>query len=103
MNFIVADDCFHLGLRAGAIVFRAVRVTASSPAQRAEIAEATMAVQARFSSASAIRSDLYVAGFRAILQRVGANPKRDQPSVERLLSFAHKRGALPAINNLVDA
>jgi DNA/RNA-binding domain of Phe-tRNA-synthetase-like protein len=103
MNFIVTDGCIRLGLRAGAIVFRNVRVTASSPAQRAEMADALAAVQARFSSPSAIRADPYVTSFRAILQKVGANPKKDQPSVERLLSFAHKRGDLPAINNLVDA
>ena len=103
MDFIVTDDCIRLGLRAGAIVFRNVRVTASSPAQRAEMADAAAAVQARFSNASAIRADPYVASFRAILQQVGANPKKDQPSVERLLSFASKRGDLPPINNLVDA
>ena len=103
MDFIVADDCFRLGLRAGAIVFRNVRVTASSPAQRAEMADAVAAVQARFSSPSAIRADPHVASFRAILQQVGANTKKDQPSLERLLSFTHKRGDLPAINNLVDA
>ncbi len=103
MNFIVTDDCIRLGLRAGAIVFRNVRVTASSPAQRAEMADAAAAVQARFSSPSAIRADPYVAGFRAILQQVGATTKKDQPSVERLLSFAYRRGDLPAINNLVDA
>ncbi len=103
MDFIVADDCFRLGLRAGAIVFRNVRVTASSPAQRTEMAEAAAAVQARFSSPSAIRADPYVAGFRAILQQVGANPKKDQPSVEKLMIFAYKHGNLPAINNLVDA
>ena len=102
-DFIVADDCFRLGLRAGAIVFGGIRVTASSPAQRTEMAEAAAAVQARFSRPSAIRADPYVTSFRAILQKVGANPKKDQPSVERLLSFAHKRGDLPAINNLVDA
>ena len=103
MDFIVADDCFRLGLRAGAIMFRNVRVTASSSAQRAEMADAAAAVQARFSNASAIRADPHVASFRAILQQVGANTKKDQPSLERLLSFAHKRGDLPAINNLVDA
>src|SRR5260370_10147 len=103
MNFIVSDDCIGIGLRAGAIVFRAVRVTASSPAQRTEMAEAAAALQARFSSPSAIRADPYVASFRAILQQVGANTKKDQPSVERLLSFAYRRGDLPAINNLVDA
>ena len=103
MNFIVEDGCIHLGLRAGAIVFRNVRVTASSSAQRTEMAEAAAAVQARFSSPSAIRADPYVASFRAILQQVGANPKKDQPSLEKLMSFAYKRGDLPAINNLVDA
>jgi DNA/RNA-binding domain of Phe-tRNA-synthetase-like protein len=103
MNLIVADDCFHLGLRAGAIVFRNVRVTALSPAQRAEMADAVAAVQARFSSPSAIRADPYVGSFRAILQQVGVNPKKDQPSVEKLMTFAYKHGNLPAINNLVDA
>jgi DNA/RNA-binding domain of Phe-tRNA-synthetase-like protein len=103
MSFNVADDCMRLGLRAGAIVFRNVRVAASSPAERAETVEAAAAVQERFCSPSAIRADPYVASFRAILQRAGANPKRDPPSVEKLMSFALKRGDLPVINNLVDA
>ena len=103
MSFIVADDCIRLGLRAGAIVFRNVGVTSSSPAQRTEMAETAAAILARFSSPGAIRADPLVAGFRAILQKVGVNPKKDPPSVEKLMSLAHKRGDLPAINNLVDA
>jgi DNA/RNA-binding domain of Phe-tRNA-synthetase-like protein len=37
------------------------------------------------------------------LRRAGANPRKDQPSVERLLTSALKRADLPAINSLVDA
>jgi len=103
MSFIISDDCLRLGIRAGAIVFRNVRVTASTLAQRTEMVEATAAVRARFSNPSEIRADPCVASFRSILQKVGVNPKKDQPSVEKLISFAHKRGDLPVINNLVDA
>jgi DNA/RNA-binding domain of Phe-tRNA-synthetase-like protein len=38
-----------------------------------------------------------------VLRRVGANPRKDPPSIDRLLTFAVKRGDLPAVNNLVDA
>src|SRR5437764_7364299 len=44
-----------------------------------------------------------LASFAEVLKKVGVNPRRDQPSVERLLTFALKRGDLPAINSLVDA
>ena len=103
MSFTVADECNRLGLRAGAIVFRNVRVTASGLAERAEMAEAAAAVRQRYSNPSAIRADPYVASFRGILQQIGVNPKKDTPSLEKLLSFAHKRCDLPAINSLVDA
>jgi DNA/RNA-binding domain of Phe-tRNA-synthetase-like protein len=103
MDFIVAEECLRLGIRAGAIIFRNVRVTDSTPAQRAEMVEAAAAVRARFSNPGAIRADPLVASFRAILQQVGVNPKKEPPSVEKLMSFAHRRGDLPLINNLVDA
>src|SRR5262245_28019251 len=103
MSFQIAPECIRLGLRAGAIVFRNVRVTASSPSQRAEIAKEGALVRARYSGPSAIRGDPAVASFRDILRRVGANPKSGRPSLERLLTFALKRGDLPAINSLVDA
>jgi DNA/RNA-binding domain of Phe-tRNA-synthetase-like protein len=103
MLLIVSEDCLQLGLRAGAVIFRNIHVTRSDPALRAEIAVAVQAVQARFASPSDVRSLPEVAAFRDLLRRAGANPRRDQPSVERLLTFALKRGDLPAINSLVDA
>lgn len=103
MNFLVSADCVRLGLRAGAIVFRDVRVGAASAELRAEVARAAQAVPARFASTQAIRSAPEVAGFHDVLRRAGVNPRKDQPSIERLLWFALKRGDLPVVNNLVDA
>jgi DNA/RNA-binding domain of Phe-tRNA-synthetase-like protein len=103
MSFVVAEECLQLGLRAGAVVFRNVHVAAAGPALRATIAQEVQAVRARFSSPGAIRSTPELAGFHEILRTVGVNPRREQPSVERLLTFALKRGDLPAVNSLVDA
>lgn len=103
MTFVVAEDCIRLGLRAGAIVFRDVHVGSASPALRAEIADAVREVQARFPDPRAVRSLPEVVAFQEILRKVGVNPRKEQPSVERLLSYALKRGDLPAINSLVDA
>jgi DNA/RNA-binding domain of Phe-tRNA-synthetase-like protein len=103
MDFVVAEECVRLGLRAGAIIFRGVHVTDSSAAQRAEIARDLQASRARFADLAAVRLAPEVAAFQDLLRKVGVNPRRDQPSVERLLAFALKRGCLPAINNLVDA
>lgn len=103
MSFIVAEECVALGLRAGAIVFRGVHVTAAGPGLRAEIAQEIAAIRARYANPAAIRAIPEVVGFQEILRKVGVNPRREQPSVERLLTFALKRGELPAINSLVDA
>jgi DNA/RNA-binding domain of Phe-tRNA-synthetase-like protein len=103
MSFIVADDCIRLGLRAGAIMFRGVRVTAAGPALRSEVARQVEAVRARFPNAPAVRSAAEVAAFQELLRKVGVNPRREAPSVERLLTFALKSGDLPVINSLVDA
>src|SRR4051794_19305183 len=103
MSFLVAAECVALGLRAGAILFRQVRVAAAGAELRAEIAKECAAVQKRFASPAAIRANAEVAGFHEILRRVGVNPRREQCSIERLLHYALKRGDLPAINSLVDA
>jgi DNA/RNA-binding domain of Phe-tRNA-synthetase-like protein len=103
MDFIVSEDCLQLGLRAGAIIFRNVHITPSNPALRAVIALAVRAIRTRFATPSDVRTLPEVAAFRDLLRRAGANPRRDQPSVERLFTFALKRGDLPAINSLVDA
>jgi DNA/RNA-binding domain of Phe-tRNA-synthetase-like protein len=103
MTFVVAEDCVRLGLRAGAIVFRNVHIVAAVPALRSEIARQVQAIRARFATPAAVRSSPAVARFQEILRRVGVNPRQEQPSVERLLNFALKRGDLPAVNSLVDA
>jgi DNA/RNA-binding domain of Phe-tRNA-synthetase-like protein len=99
----VAEECVRLGLRAGAVVFRGVRVGPRGPELHAEIAADVRAVRARCATPAAVRALPEVAAFHDVLRRAGANPRREQPSVERLLTFALKRGDLPAVNGLVDA
>src|SRR5439155_21157186 len=48
MTFTVSEDCLKLGLRAGAVVFRGVRVGPSGPELRAEIASAVEVIRARY-------------------------------------------------------
>src|SRR5262245_22380025 len=101
--FQVADECVQLGLRAGAIVFRGLRVGEAPADLRAEIGREAAAIRQCFADVEAIRAVPHVVSYRELLRRAGVNPRRVQPSVERLLTFAHKRGDLPAINSLVDA
>src|SRR5690349_10858830 len=101
MSFVVTEDCLRLGLRAGAIVFRNVRVVPTDPALRADTAREAEAIRAALPDAAGVRSIPEVAQFQELLRRVGVNPRREHPSVERLLTFAVKRGDLPAINSLV--
>jgi DNA/RNA-binding domain of Phe-tRNA-synthetase-like protein len=103
MSFVVTPECRQLGLRAGAVVFSGVRVASSPPALRGEIDREAVAIQGRFADAAAVRSSPEVTAFHEVLRKVGANPRRDQPSVERLLTFALKRASLPVVNSLVDA
>jgi DNA/RNA-binding domain of Phe-tRNA-synthetase-like protein len=103
MDLVVTDECRGLGLRAGAVVLRDLHVEAASTALRQEIAREVEVIRRRWTSPAEVRSLPSVAAFQEILRKVGVNPKREQPSVERLLNHALKRGDLPAINNLVDA
>ncbi len=103
MSFAVAEECVALGLRAGAVLFRDVHIEPSCPALRVEIAREVETIRSRYSDAQQVRSLPEVMAYQEILRKVGVNPRREQPSVERLLTFALKRGGLPAINSLVDA
>jgi DNA/RNA-binding domain of Phe-tRNA-synthetase-like protein len=103
MHFVVSEDCVRLGLRAAAVVFRGLRVGPAGPELRAESVEEARRVQGAFATPAAIRAAVEALGFPDVLRRVGVNPRREQPSVERLLAFALKRGDLPAVNSLVDA
>src|SRR5262249_28840347 len=68
-----------------------------------EIAHAVQAIRSRYAVPSAIRGLQEVAAFGDLLRQVGVNPKREQPSIEKLLGYVLKRGDLPRINSLVDA
>jgi DNA/RNA-binding domain of Phe-tRNA-synthetase-like protein len=103
MRFLVAGDCLQLGLRAGAVLFRNVSVTPAGPALRSDIRREIQTIRTRFADLAAVRAAPEVVGFQDLLRKAGVNPRREQPSVERLLSFALKRSELPAINSLVDA
>src|SRR5437870_1658392 len=103
MLFAVAQPCVALGLRAGAVVFRGVRVAPAPPALREEIAREVTNLRLRFPDPQTVLSLPEVVAFQDLLRKVGVNPRRLQPSVERLLTFALKRGDLPAVNSLVDA
>jgi DNA/RNA-binding domain of Phe-tRNA-synthetase-like protein len=103
MSFMVADECLALGLRAGAVVLRDVGVETQNAELSAEIVSEVAALRARLSDSREVWSLPEVVGFQEVLRKVGVNPRREQPSVARLLSFALQRGTLPAINTLVDA
>jgi DNA/RNA-binding domain of Phe-tRNA-synthetase-like protein len=102
MSFVVTEECVRLGLWAGAVVFRNVRIGPAPVALRQAIAQEVRVVQERLAGPREVRATPQVTGFQEVLRRVGVNPRRDQPSVERLLTFALKRGDLPAVNSLVD-
>jgi DNA/RNA-binding domain of Phe-tRNA-synthetase-like protein len=103
MNFVVSEECLALGLRAGAVVFRSVHVGPAPPELRAEIAREVEKVRSDFADPRQVWALPEVIAFEGVLRRVGINPRKAQPSVARLLTFALKRGDLPAINSLVDA
>jgi DNA/RNA-binding domain of Phe-tRNA-synthetase-like protein len=103
MYFSVAEECVRLGLRSGAIVFRSLQIGDTGPALRAEIASEVQAIRLRFADPGAVRAAPEVVAFQGLLRKVGVNPRKLQPSVERLLTFVLKRGELPAVNSLVEA
>ena len=102
-TFAVSQDCFRLGLRAGALVLRNVRITESSPEQRKQIDDSAKQVGAQFATPGEIRSLPELVKLYEILRLVGVRPRSHPPSTQRLLEFAMKQGSLPVVNNLVDA
>src|SRR5437660_9421377 len=100
MMFLVTDDCRRLGLRAGAVVFRDLHIEPRGPALNELIVREAEAIRARYDSLQTVRALPEVVAFRHLLRQVGVNPRREQPSIERLLAYAIKRGDLPAINGL---
>ena len=100
--FEVSGDCQRLGLRAGALVLRGVQISASSELLRRRIDDGLLSLQDQYRDLSEVRAQPAVAEFREIHRRVGANPRKQPPSVQSLLQYALKQESLPRINNLVD-
>jgi DNA/RNA-binding domain of Phe-tRNA-synthetase-like protein len=103
MTFVITEECLDLGLRAVAVCLRDVQVGPRSAALDEEIACETRAVRIRYGAPNTVRSLPEVVAFGDLLRQVGVNPRREQPSVEKLLDYVIKRGDLPRINSLVDA
>lgn len=102
-TFQVTDECRRLGLTAAVIVFRGIQVGPRPVELQHEIARGVQSARSRFSDLKTALASPELTAFRDILRRVGVNPRKVQHSVEKLLSFALKRGDLPAINSFVDA
>jgi DNA/RNA-binding domain of Phe-tRNA-synthetase-like protein len=103
VHFLVAEECRQLGLRAGAVVFRDLHVGPASAELHAELAREAERIRARYADAQAVRASPEAACFQELLRKVGVNPRKEPPSLEKLLTFALRRGDLPRINSLVDA
>ena len=101
--FQVSDACRRLGLRAGAIVFRGIRIGTSAAALKHLIEREILEVKDRFPTPAALRSSPEIVRLHSLFRGVGVNPRRVQPACERLIQMALKRGRLAQINNLVDA
>ena len=101
--FYVTPPCLELGLRAGAVIVRHLRIADRSAELASEIATAVADVRGRFPNLADARELAELQRFREIHRRVGARPSKQIPSVENLLKYVFRRGDLPAINNLVDA
>ena len=102
MIFKVSKACYGLGLRAGAIVFRGIEIGDSSPELSGEIEKEVRRIQVRHEDSKLVRTLEEIKVLHDILRSVGVNPRRTQPSNQRLLEMACKKGVLPSINSLVD-
>ena len=103
MSFDVSDDCMELGLRAGAILFRDVRIAASPLSLQAEMAEEVNNVRRRFVDVQSLRATPELAKLHDVYRSIGISPRKTQPASQRLAQLVLKRGELPRVNNLVDS
>jgi DNA/RNA-binding domain of Phe-tRNA-synthetase-like protein len=92
-----------VGLRAGAIVLRDVRIAAVSTELRSQIDDEVQRVRGEFSKRADIRLLPEIVQLHKILRAVGVKPRNHPPSTQKLLEFALQRGTLPKVNTLVDA
>ena len=101
--FLVSQQCLDLGLRAGAIVLRDLRIASASDELRRQIERQVERIQQQYTSAADVRSVPELIKHFEILRQVGVKPRSHPPSTYKLLELARKRGTLSDVNNLVDA
>ena len=101
--FAVSQDCVRVGLRAGAVVFHDVRISDAAPDLQSEIAEEIERVRRQYASLEQVLSTPHLVTLHTIFRGIGVNPRKHLSSVHSLFRSAIKHGALPAINNFVDA
>lgn len=100
---VATDECFELGLRAGAIIFEGVRIGDSPPDLRTRTEAVAANLRRRFTDLGAMRASKEMNAFMRIYRASGVSLNRERPGCDRLAEFAWKRGNLPRVNNLVDA
>ena len=103
MIFTVDPNCIRLGLRAAAFVLHDATIGPTPAALRDLAASEVASLRARFADVGAIRAAPEIGALHAIYRQIGVNPRRALPASQRLAQMALSRGALPEINNLVDA
>ena len=102
-TFLVSRECLALGLRAAGVVLRGVDIAPSGTRLRGEIAAEVQRVRRQYASLAEVRATPELTRLYEVFKAVGAKPRRNPPSTDRLFQLALKKGELPAINNLVDA
>lgn len=100
--FTVSPSCRKAGLRSRAILFRGVSIRPSPPGFPEQVRRVAEDLRSRFPTPRSVRETAAMAELHSIFRKVGVNPRKLQPSCERLVQLVLKRGAIPAINNLVD-
>ena len=91
-----------MGLHSRAILFREVSIRPSPPDFPERVRRVAEDLRSRFPTPRSVRESAPMVELHSIFRKVGVNPRKLQPSCERLVQLALKRGAIPAINNLVD-
>ena len=100
--FTVSPSCRKMGLHSRALLFRDVSIRPSPPDFPERVRQVAEDLRSRFPTPRSVRETARVVALHSIFRAVGINPRKLQPSCERLVQLALKRGAIPSINNLVD-
>lgn len=101
--FDVSPSCWNAGLHSRAILFRGVSIRPSPPGFPEQVRRIAADLRARFPTPRSVRESAPMVELHSIFRTAGVNPRKLQPACERLVQLVLKRGAIPTINNLVDA